>query len=198
LVLTAATALAVELVLQPGSEGKDSMLYLNSPGTNYGNSTRLMVNYGTGRTVRGIVEFTGLSAIPANSTINSAKLELWKLYTNNPNDNFGIYRITATWAEMTVNWTNQPAHNSTAYAKTMINNGKWYAWDIKTLVQDWVNATYTNYGFILKRDNEAGGAWPYFVSSDYPTGTNRPKLTVDYTITAIAPASVGKVKALFK
>lgn len=198
LLLTAATALAVELVLQPGSEGKDSMLALPYPTTNYGSATRLMINWGTGRTVRGIVEFTGLSAIPANSTINSAKLELWKLYTNNPNDNFGIYRVTAAWQEMTVTWTNQPAHNTTAYTKTRVLGVKWVEWDVKTLVQDWVNATYTNYGFILKRDNEAGGSWPYFVSSDYPTGTNRPKLTVDYTVTAIAPASVGKVKALFK
>ncbi|MEE8639674.1 MAG: DNRLRE domain-containing protein, partial [bacterium] len=109
-----------------------------------------------------------------------------------------IYRVTATWAEMTVTWTNQPAHNSTAYATTLVQGGKWYAWDVKTLIQDWVNATYSNYGFKLIRRNEAGGAWPYFVSSDYPTGTNRPKLTVDYTPTAIAPASVGKVKALFK
>jgi hypothetical protein len=197
-VLAAGTAFGASLVLQPGSEGKDSMLNLNSPTTNYGSSSRLMVNYGTGRTVRGIVEFAGLSAIPSGSTVNSAKLELWKMYTNNPNDNFGIYRVTATWAEMTVNWSNQPAHNSTAYAKTLVQGGKWYEWDVKTLIQEWVSGTYTNYGFILKRDNEAGGAWPYFVSSDYPTGTYRPKLTVDYTPTAIAPASVGKVKALFK
>ncbi|MEE8640761.1 MAG: DNRLRE domain-containing protein, partial [bacterium] len=113
-VFVAASAFGASLVLQPGpSPGKDSMLYLNSPNNNYGSSSRLMVNYGTGRTVRGIVEFTGLSAIPAKSTINSAKLELWKMYTNNPNDTFGIYRVTATWAEMTVTWTNQPAHNST-------------------------------------------------------------------------------------
>jgi hypothetical protein len=196
LVLTAATALAVELVLQPGSEGKDGMLNMNSPTGNYGNYNQLMVNYGTGRTVRGIVEFTGLSAIPTGSTVNTAVIELYS-WANSPRDNFGIYRITATWAEMTVNWGNQPAHYATAYAKVNVTGSGTYKWDVKTLVAEWVAGTYTNYGFILKRDNEAGGSWPYFCSSDHATYAH-PKITVDYTITAIAPASVGKVKALFK
>ncbi|UCH78669.1 MAG: DNRLRE domain-containing protein [Candidatus Coatesbacteria bacterium] len=193
------SAFAAEIVLQPDpGTGKDAMLNASSPSTNYGTYTRLMVNYGTGRTVRGIVEFTGISTIPANSTVNSAKLELWKQYTNNPNDQFGIYRVTASWQEMVVTWANQPAHNSTAYVKTLVQGGKWYEWDVKTLVQEWVNRTYPNYGFKLIRDNESGGAWPYFVSSDYATATYRPKLTVNYTPSGVAPTSMGKLKALFQ
>jgi len=157
-----------------------------------------MVNYGTGRTVRGLVEFTGLSAIPKNSTVNTAKLELWVNYSNRPNDNFGIYRITASWSETSVNWSTQPAHHATAYDKKLVNTGGWFTYDIKTLVQQWVNETYPNYGFILKRDNESGSSWPYFVSSDYATAGNRPKLTVDYTLTGIAGTSIGKVKALYR
>jgi hypothetical protein len=197
-VLLAASAFAATLVLQPDpAKGKDSMLDKNNPTRNNGTYMYLMVNYGTGRTVRGIVEFTGLSAIAKGSTINTAELELWSRY-NSPRDNYGIYRINASWAEMTVNWSNQPAHFATAYAKVNVPSPGTYKWDVKKLVDEWVQGTYTNYGFILKRDNEAGGSWAYFVSSDYATSTSRPKLTVDYTPTAIAPASVGKVKALFK
>lgn len=192
----ATAAFATVLVLQPGSEGKDSMVYLRRPTENYGTDTFLMRDYGPGATVRGLVEFTGLSAIPAGSTVNSAKLELWMSYNNRPNDNFGIYRITASWSEATVNWSNQPAHNSTAYVKRVITRGGWHEWDVKTLVQEWVNRTHSNYGFKLIRDNESGRDWPYPVSSDWSTASNRPKLTVDYTLSAVAPASVGKVKAL--
>lgn len=192
------SAFGASLVLQPDAgAGKDSMLDRNNPTRNNGTYQYLMVNYGTGRTVRGMVEFTGLSAIPSGSTVNSAKLELWVNYSNRPNDNFGIYRVTGTWTEMAVNWSNQPAHHATAYDKKLVNAGGWFEYDIKTLVQEWVSGTYTNYGFKLIRDNESGGSWPYFVSSDYATASNRPKLTVDYTPTGIAPTSIGKVKALF-
>jgi hypothetical protein len=75
--------------------------------------------------------------------------------------------------------------------------GVW-KFNVKTLVADWAAGTYVNYGFILKKDNEMRAPYPYFCSSDHATATWRPKITVDYTPTAIAPASVGKVKALFK
>ena len=196
--LAASAASAAVLILQPGAEGKDARLDTRIPYTNYGTSPFLTVNRNPNWPNRGIVEFTGLSAIPAKSTINSAKLVLWKADGNKPKDNFGIYRVTASWQEMAVTWTNQPAHNSTAYAKTFVLGARWYEWDVKTLVQEWVNRTYPNYGFKLIRDNESGDLWPMFVSSDYRTGTNHPQLLVYYTGIAVAPASLGRVKALFR
>ncbi len=196
LVLTAGTVLAVQLVLQPGSEGKDAMLNRASGTTNYGTYAQLMVNYGSARAVRGIVDFEGLSAIPKGSTVNSAVIELYS-WANSPNDYFGIYRVTAAWEEMVVTWDNQPAHYATAYAKVLVPSSGTYQWDVKTLVAEWVAGTYPNYGFILKRDNEEGGSWPYFCSSDHATYAH-PKITVDYTLSAIAPTSFGKVKALYR
>jgi hypothetical protein len=193
----AAVAFGAELVLQPGSEGKDSMVSDYHSTTNFGTSAQLMVNFGSSRAVRGIVEFEGLSAIPKGSTVNSAAVELYSR-ANSPNDYFGIYRVTATWAEMTVTWSNQPAHYATAYAKVLVPSTGTYKFDVKTLVAEWVAGTYTNYGFILKRDNEAGSSWPYFCSSDHATADWRPKITVDYTPSAVTPISAGKVKALFK
>ena len=194
--LAAGTVFATDLVLQPGSEGKDSMLNINSPTGNYGTYTQLMVNYGA-VAVRGIVDFEGLSAIPKTSTINSATVELYSR-ANSPNDYFGIYRVTAAWEEMAVTWTNQPAHFATAYAKLLVPTTGHYNFDVKTLVAEWVAGTYSNYGFILKRDNESGSSWPYFCSSDHATADWRPKITVDYTLVGIAPTSMGKVKALFR
>jgi hypothetical protein len=190
-------AFAAELVLQPGSEGKDSQIVSTQPSYNWGTRIYLMDNWAGGAAVRSPVEFEGLSAIPKGSTINSAELQLYHR-ANTPSDYFGIYRITASWQEMTVTWSNQPAHYATAYAKVMVTGPNYYKWDIKTLVAEWVAGTYTNYGFYLKRDNEAGSSWPYFISSDHTTTDWRPKLTVDYTPSAVAPTSVGKVKALFE
>jgi len=74
----------------------------------------------------------------------------------------------------------------------------YYKWDIKKLVQEWVDGTYANYGFMLKRPSGQRTTWPYLCSSDQTTTDWRPKLTVDYDPSAIAPASVGRVKAIFK
>jgi hypothetical protein len=196
LLLAAGTVFATELVLQPGSEGKDAMLNRYSGTTNYGTYSQLMVNYGSARAVRGIVEFEGLSAIPQGSTVNSAEVELYS-WANSPNDYFGIYRVTAAWSETSVTWSNQPAHFATAYVKVLVPSSGTYKWDVKTLVAEWVAGTYPNYGFILKRDNEELSSWPYFCSSDHATYAH-PKITVDYTLVGIAPTSMGKVKALFR
>jgi hypothetical protein len=76
LLLTVGTASAVELVLQPGSEGKDSQIVDTQPTYNWGTRIYLTDNWSGGAEVRSPVEFTGLSAIPKNSTINKAELQL--------------------------------------------------------------------------------------------------------------------------
>lgn len=197
LLLTAATAFGATLVLQPGPEGKDSQIVDTQPTRNWGTRIYLTDNWSGGAEVRSPVEFAGLSAIPKNSTINKAELQLYNRSGNNPNDNFGIYRITASWVETTVTWSNQPAHYATAYALGMVYGIGYYKWDIKKLVQEWVNATYANYGFMLKRPSGRRTTWPYLISSDHTTTDWRPKLTVDYDPSGIAPTSLGKVKALF-
>ncbi len=199
-VFVAASAFGASLVLQPGSAGKDAMVNLRLPTNNYATYVYLMVNYGSSYEARALIEFD--LGVLSGTTINSAKLDLWIALPNPTNYNFGVYRVTASWVETTVTWNNQPAHHATAYDVTMISGavGGPYTWDVKTLVQEWANGTYTNYGLIVKRvDMLRQTPWPYFRSSDNTSASYRPRLTVDYTpSSAIAPASVGKVKALFK
>ena len=195
--LTAGSAFAATLVLQPGSEGKDSQLTSHAPTRNRGTRIFLTDNWGAVAT-RGIVEFEGLSGIPKGSRVDSAELQLYNSSGNNPNDLWGIYRCTAAWQEMVVTWSNQPGHFATPYAKTIVNGRGYYKWDIKTLVQEWVAGTNPNYGFKIVREDEPGlGNYPYLDSSDHTTTDWRPKLTVDYSPVGIAPTSFGKVKALF-
>lgn len=197
-VLLAASAFAATLVLQPGSEGKDAMVNARLPTNNYGTYAWLMVNYGASYEARALIEFN--LGVLSGATINSAKLDLWIGLPNPTNYNFGVYRVTATWQEMSVTWSNQPAHHATAYYVKMISGavGGPYTWDVKNLVQEWAKGTYTNYGLMVKRvDMLRPTNWPYFRSSDNTTASERPKLTVDYTPSAIAPTSFGKVKALY-
>ncbi|NIT35317.1 MAG: DNRLRE domain-containing protein [candidate division Zixibacteria bacterium] len=199
-VLLAASAFGATLVLQPGpADGKDSMISATNPTRNYGTWPNLMVNYGPAYEVRGLVEFD--LGVLSGATINSAKFDLWISNPNQTNYNFGVYRVTATWQEMSVTWNNQPAHNAAAYDVKMISGavGGPYTWDVKKLVQEWASKTYPNYGLMVKRVNMQNPTnWPYFCSSDHSNTSYRPRLTVDYSGVGIAPASFGEVKALFK
>jgi hypothetical protein len=189
------SALAAELIIQPGSEGKDAMVSAAFPTRNYGDYDLLMVNNGS--PVRGLVEFEGLSAVPKGATVISAVLTLYNR-NNTPNDTFRIYRVTQSWAEMAVTWNGQPAYYPTSYAAKFVEGTGYFRFDIKTLVQEWVDGTYPNYGFIVVRDNEAGSRWPYFISSDYTTEARRPQLTVNYTMASLEPASFGRIKTAFR
>ena len=198
-VVLAGSAFGATLVLQPGSEGKDAMVSARTPTNNYGTYVYLMVNYGASYEARALIQFD-LSSI-SGATINSAKLDLWIALPNSTNYNFGVYRVTASWVESSVTWTAQPAHNATAYDAIRISGavGGPYTWDVKNLVQEWASGTYTNNGLMVKRvDMNSPTNWPYFTSSDHSVATTRPKLTVDYTLSGIAPTSMGKVKALFQ
>lgn len=196
----AASALAEELVLQPGAEGKDAMVCIMEPGVNYGSYSYLMVNFGPGTQVRGLVEFEGLAAI-TGAAVNTAYLDLWIDRVNQTDYDFGIYRVTASWEESTVTWQNQPEHVATPYDKIHVSGaiGGPYTWNAKNLVQEWLDGTYVNYGLILKRvDMQYPSNWPYFCSSDNSNESYRPRLRVDYVPPAVWPTSMGKLKSLFR
>ncbi len=194
-VVLAGSAFAATLVLQPdAAAGKDSHIRAGGPTENRGTYSQLTVNWSPNQANRGIVEFD-LSTI-SGATINSAYIDLYNR-ANTPRDYFGIYRCTATWAEMTVTWSNQPAHFATASASMNVPSTGSFRFDVKTLVAGWAAGTYQNYGFKLKKRTESS-TYPYFCSSDYATATWRPKITVDYTPSGIAPTSMGKVKALYR
>jgi hypothetical protein len=196
----AASALAAELILQPGAEGKDAMVSIMEPTVNYGNYRYLMVNFGPATEVRALVAFEGLSAI-SGATINSAYFDLWIDTANSTDYDFGVYRVTASWEESSVTWQNQPAFVAEPYATIKVSGaaGGPYTWDVKTLVQEWAAGTYVNYGLLLKRvDMQYPTNWPYFCSSDNTNSSYHPRLRVDYVPPAVAPTSFGKVKAVFK
>jgi len=195
MVLLAGSVFGASLVLQPGAAaGKDSHIRQGGPNENRGTYDQLTVNWSPAEPNRGIVEFD--LAVLNGATINSAYIDLYNRL-NSPNDYFGIYRVAESWEEMTVTWSNQPAHFATAYAEVNVRMVGSFRFDVKTLVRQWANGTYVNYGFKLIKRSETSD-YPFFCSSDYTTSAWRPKITVDYTPTGIAPTSMGKVKALYR
>lgn len=114
-------------------------------------------------------------------------------------------KVNAAWAEATVTYANQPAHDAGTTGRIL--DIDWLSGlgphrvtcttTANSIVQGWVNTPATNYGLVLRKDPESGNTprcYPYLRES---SGAGV-QLIVTYTPSAVAPESLGKVKALFK
>lgn len=98
-----------------------------------------------------------LSAIPAGSSIDSVELHL-SVVSGEPgegSDAVYINRVTGSWTEGGITWNNKPSSTDLiAFA----NQGKVAEWVFRssdfpalgTLVSNWVNGVYPNYGINLR------------------------------------------------
>jgi len=177
-----------EKILQPGpNEGKDTWVTTWKKDTNYSSYDNLWIGRNWDSDVeRTLLEFE-LSDIPTNAVIISANLELYQEARWGTQDfNIEVHEITTPWDLETVTWNNPPLFNSTAESTTQVKGGenKWLSWDIKNLMQDWVNENTSNYGVLLKKTGESSGDTDVaFISSNNKDEPNlRPQLRINYYI----------------
>ncbi|HQO21198.1 MAG TPA: DNRLRE domain-containing protein [Acidobacteriota bacterium] len=176
-----AAGVPTDLVLQPSTA--DSYVNQGSAGTNYGSGATMSVQSRLSQAQRTLVMFD-LSAIPEDSTINTATLELYASSAPTTGLTLNVHRITGTWTEPGVTWTNQPAYNSTVDASLAGGTTTgWKIWNIASLVQDWVDGTSDNYGLIVKGsvENDKTAVTYAFASKENGTSGNRPILRINYT-----------------
>ncbi len=209
----AATSFAqTTLVLQPNAAaGKDAEIFSCIPcgynNSNYGNKQDFdaiaWTNGGNQSNVRSLIQFD-LSGIPANATITSATLALYFNPSSpegkhfqflNSNSSY-ISRITSAWNENTVTWANQPSTTSTnrvSLSGTSSSTQSFTSINMKQLIIDSRNNPSTSFGFMLKLQQEKSFRKLIFASSDHPTASLRPKLTIVYTVPAplIATGNTG-------
>jgi len=142
------------LVIQPA--GEDTFITSSNTSGNYASNKTL--NVGNNR--KALLKFD-LSSIPNGATINNAELKLY-LYdvTSNSSSNISVYRITSDWSADFTTWVNRTSNgtwivNGSDYSNITISNNSveskydWYVWDVTSLIQDWYNSVYPNYGLVL-------------------------------------------------
>ncbi|KKK79973.1 hypothetical protein LCGC14_2828150 [marine sediment metagenome] len=166
---------------------------------------------------RPVIKFN-LSSIPSDATIDSVTLELWENFADRSAAQaaapVNLHRLLQNWVEAQVTWNDYSTGNSwgTAGAASVgvdrdgdvsatvtldhVAAGAMVTWaddgadpSLKNDVQQFVNGTWANYGWILEKpDWELLGVGPFalnqFRTSDYATAAQRPKLTVNYTLAA--------------
>ena len=166
--------------------GKDTFVYDGATGANYGTSTALSTqNRNPTLHRRSFIEFD-LSAfpLPEGQVITHAYLELYQYYvyeTNSPNTTLSVYRVTNSWSESTLTWSNQPGDAGTAYGSVTIDNthdDSWRSFDITDLVKKWY-AGVTNCGMVIRTPTLGYTKGAAFRSSD-ADANQRPKLIVSY------------------
>jgi hypothetical protein len=176
--------------IQPGPEGKDTYtdsIYYN---TSFGNEGSLYAGkFDTqfGWSYRKtLIEFP-LSSIPTDAVVLQASLELhaWNVYGSDFHRTLFIYRITTPWTEdITANKWIGTSSTGISFLPVM----GWNRIDVTSLVKDWVNGTYPNYGMSIDTykdyDTEYGAI---FESSDNNNPSVRPKLVVTYNRLPTAP-----------
>jgi hypothetical protein len=139
---------------------------------------------------RGAFKFD-LSSIPATATILTAKLTLYSNPTplngdlinanSGPNNSMYISRISGVWTAATMNWFTQPPVSSTdqvSIAHTSQSFLDLVDVDVKNQVAAMVSGT--NYGFMIRLQNESAYNDRDFCGSRYSDASKHPKLVITY------------------
>lgn len=176
-------------IFQPNSAlGKDAVIESVFPDQNFGSETYFSVfswtNGGVVNTARALVRFD-LSEIPSYTSIKSAQLVLyWSAYDNlieHTGENaFVVYRINQSWNENSVTWNSQPTITNldSMNVSKSISSNQTYTVDVTNMVQDMIANPVTNYGFMLKLNEEFPYRLVILASSDHPDNSKHPKLIV--------------------
>jgi hypothetical protein len=203
-----------QLVLQPGSDvGQDCLvaaresdgdLYASSNHSGNPDVTALVWTYnadGAGVGVnRTYIKFTGLSDIPTDVEIKSAKLYLYGVesgvaapignsyYPGSPYESYAdnscwLKRVTGSWSEDEITWNNKPGTTDDDKASIPASTSQWNydapAIDVTEMAKTMVK-TGENNGFCLQLQTEEIYRGIVFGSSENTDATKRPKLVVDY------------------
>lgn len=200
------------LTLQPDeTDALDTYIYSYTATTNYGTNAQIGVgegDYGMARYMRSLVTFD-LSDIPSGSAVSSVSLTLTVSQDfTDKSEQFCVYRIKRNWTESgatwnTYNgsnaWTSSGGWSSTDVDQTSLGcltlgaaepSGTALTWTLDaTVVEEMITGgSLSNYGFMVKADNEFNDAYMFHSSSSATSGY-RPKLVVVYEAATPTPTS---------
>ena len=165
----------------------DAWLEQASPSENHGNEAELWAKNNPGDNFRGVYRFD-LSDIPAGALVTDAELRLRVTGEDDSGQPVDIYRVTDSWAESTVNWSNtgNDYDAGTVHASFTPDSKGWVFIDITDLVQAWVCEEFSNDGFMLIPTS--ADEVSRYTSREWGTTGQRPRLRVRTSGTASCPS----------
>lgn len=185
--------------LQPDSStALDTYIREGAATTNHASSNQLSVNRQASSDTRSTLLKFDLSSIPSGATVTAATLTLTTKDADTSINLLG-YRLLssyvvgqATWniRATATNWNTAGALGvGTDYNSTLLIDAAIpaaidtaMAIDVATTVQNWVDGTWTNHGWLMWGSDPGSTILRDFHSSRATTSTYRPKLVVEYNI----------------
>lgn len=164
------------------SQVSDVYVLSKSPYNDYNFYDSGVTAFSIGKISQGIsrayLAFASLSSITGRY-VESAKLTLTECSNSQSSQTVQAYAVNKSWSKTTLRWTNRPGYYSTLLGtvKTTGTYKKQYSLNLTTLMRNYANKVWTNYGIVLKNSNETDGFAKFF-GARHATTTSRPKLTV--------------------
>jgi hypothetical protein len=127
-----------------------------------------------------------LISLPSGAVLDSAILSLYvNDRTGGDEHHLRVHRITTPWDEGTVTWNSilggyDPTVSASCVNPTAVG---WQDCDITSIVQDWLDGTYPDYGILIEQP-ESG--YTRYCSSEFSVSAQHPILTLYYTLGAIS------------
>jgi len=154
------------------------------PTDNLGTSTDLYVLSEFEGNRRAFVKFNlSTCNAPTSATVTTATLSLYMTAAPSTSRTYDVRRVTATWTEAGVTWTNQPAVGGvTSSTTTGTTPDVRRTWTVTADAQAWIAGTATNYGLRVSDATEGEAASPEakFAPREWGTASQRPLLTIMY------------------
>ena len=179
------------LVIQPdAANGKDAYLWYPSTTDNYGSVRETWVSTMSNDKTVALYEFD-LGAVPAGVKILSATLSLHHGQGWDSNVPISAHQITNAWNETEVSWDNRTSAQAwdnpagdfdpQVIDTTLVGPTSKirYEWQLKSVVEKWVNGGQPNYGVLL-RTTAPNIDGERFYTSDDTDPTRHPRLTITY------------------
>lgn len=171
---SAGAARAAEtIVLTPEA---DAYVDQSRPATNFNTASAWPVEKDSmGRELYPLLRFD-LSAIPEDSEVVDARLELWLDGGSGESPvDIEVQRVSLTWDQATVTWNNRPPTQGRWASQDMNTDPGWRTWNVRILTNNWVRGAVPNHGVVLRSGDEVE-----FERLFESTGVRKPRLVVEF------------------
>ncbi|HBC58632.1 MAG TPA: hypothetical protein DCZ03_15845 [Gammaproteobacteria bacterium] len=167
----------------------DTWIYEGNPNTNYGTDVSLRTGrqggFFSGDFSRALMHFDIASNVPAGSTVVTATLGVEIVSTNGSGTmTTNIYRVNTAWDENTDTWNTLGGgswETSSIYSGDLPSSTGWQNLTLNSsLVQEWVDGTFTNRGIIFVYSAFLNKRREFGSLNDADT-TIHPVLSITYT-----------------
>jgi hypothetical protein len=160
----------------------------SSGGSNFGTATTLQVKSGTNLVLlaankRTFVRFDLAScSIPSSARVLSGRMRLFMSSAPGSTRTYQAHRVSASWAEASLDWNNQPgvAATPTATVVTGTTANVTLEWNVIADVAAFVAGSATNNGWRVADSVESNTGESQFRSREHGTASQRPSLVVTY------------------